>query len=74
MEQDEFNVSLLKIYDYESDPLVKTQSSISFYKHIKFNEDEISNALKDLSKAIVCKGIDYNERRQAAFLWINYTQ
>lgn len=67
IDQDEFNVSLLSLYDYDVNPLVKTQSSISFHKHIKLNENKVTNAVEILSKTIVCYGMDYTERRQAAF-------
>ncbi|MED2918694.1 NACHT domain-containing protein [Bacillus thuringiensis] len=67
MDQDEFNTPLLELYDYEIDPLVKTQSSIGFHKQIKFSENKISKAVEILSKSIVCSGMDFEGRRQAAF-------
>lgn len=67
MEQEEFNISLLKLYDYDVDSLVKTQSSISYHKHIIYNETRSLQAIEDLSKTIVYYGIDYADRRQASF-------
>jgi hypothetical protein len=62
-----FAMSLLKLYDYEQDEKVKTQASISYHKRLKSSGQDTGSAVKTLSKDIVCHGMDYAERRQAAF-------
>jgi DNA replication protein DnaC len=62
-----FALSLLKLYDYEHDPEVKTQASISYYSLLKASGQSLISALETLSQNIICYGHDYEERRQAAF-------
>nr|QNO56865.1 hypothetical protein KGHFPOIM_00007 [Methanosarcinales archaeon ANME-1 ERB7] len=62
-----FAMSLLKLYDYEQDEKVKTQASISYHKRLKASGQDTGPAVETLSKDIVCHGMDYGERRQAAF-------
>ncbi|SCG85664.1 NACHT domain-containing protein [Methanobacterium congolense] len=64
---DEFAISLIKLYDYEEDEIVKTQASISYYKLLKSSKNNIEDDLKYLSESIVCYGMHYEERRRAAF-------
>lgn len=62
-----FAMSLLKLYDYEQDEEVKIQASISYHKRLKASGQDTGPAVETLSKNIVCHGMDYAERRQAAF-------
>ena len=64
---DKFTISLLKLYDYDEDEIVKTQASISYYNLLKTSNNNIKGDLKYLSESIVCYGMDYEERRKAAF-------
>lgn len=63
---DGFSVSLLELYDYDEDTIVKTQSSISFHKLIKENQSYVLQAVDKLSETIKCYGPDHEDRRQAA--------
>lgn len=60
-------MSLLKLYDHECDPQVKTQASISYHRRLKASGQDTKPAVKSLSESIVCYGPDHEERRQAAF-------
>jgi len=62
-----FALSLLKLYDHEQDEEVKIQASIRYHKRLKASGQDTRPAVEVLSESIVCRGHDYNERRQAAF-------
>jgi hypothetical protein len=62
-----FALPLLKLYDHEQDEEVKIQASISYHKRLKASRQDTRPEVETLSKSIVCRGIDYKERRQAAF-------
>ena len=64
---DDFALSLLGLYDYDSNPVVKTQASISYHTLLKNSGNDLTLALNTLTKDIVCYGPDHEERRQAAF-------
>lgn len=58
---------LLRLYDHEADEEVKTLASISYHKRLKYSGRNINEVLNKLSKNIISYGLDYEERRQAAF-------
>ena len=66
---DKFTISLLKLYDYDEDEIVKTQASISYYNLLKTSNNNIKGDLKYLSESIVCYGMDYEEREKSSILW-----
>jgi hypothetical protein len=63
---DDFALSLLGLYDYDSNPVVKTQASISYHTLLNYSGKDVTSALNTLTKDIVCYGPDHEERRQAA--------
>lgn len=67
LENQDFALSLLHLYDLESDPIVKTESSISYHKLLKLSGKDLTTASEQLSANIMCYGPDYEERRHAAF-------
>lgn len=67
LETQDFALSLLRLYDLESDPIVKTESSISYHKLLKLSGKDLTAASEQLSANIMCYGPDYEERRHAAF-------
>jgi hypothetical protein len=62
-----FAMSLLKLYDHESDGEIKTQASIGYHMRLKVSGQDVKAAVDTLSQRIVCVGFDYRERREAAF-------
>lgn len=62
-----FAISILNLYDHETDEQVKVQASIGFHSRLKASNSDPTSALERLSKTIVCYGSDYVERRLAAF-------
>lgn len=67
LENQDFAVSLLQLYDLEPDASVKTESSINYHRVLKLSGKDPIAASEQLSKNIMCYGPDYEERRQAAF-------
>jgi DNA replication protein DnaC len=67
MGDDEFAISLLKLYDYEENEELKTESSISYHMRLKTSGYDTEKALQELSTNIVSYGFEYQERRLAAF-------
>lgn len=62
-----FAMSLLELYDYEVDPVVKTRASVSYHRRLEATEQDTTGALARLSQSICSYGPDHEERRQAAF-------
>lgn len=60
-------MSLLRLYDHESDEEVKTLASISYHTRLRASQQDTSQAIETLSHDIVCYGFDHEERRRAAF-------
>ncbi len=65
--EDNFALSLLGLYDYDTNPVVKTQASISYHTLLKNSGIDPTEALETLATDIVSYGPDHEERRQAAF-------
>lgn len=64
---DEFTISLLSLYDYEHEDIVKTQASINYFKLLKLTNRDITYDLDYLDHTIDVCGMDYDKRRRAAF-------
>ena len=62
-----FVLSLLSLYDHERDAQVKVQASIGYHKLLRESGQTAQASLDTLSCGIACYGLDYEERRQAAF-------
>jgi len=62
-----FALSMLQLYDHETDRQVKLQSAIGYFQLLKSSWDDCTPALDLLREGIVCGGSDNEERRQAAF-------
>lgn len=62
-----FAMSVLKLYDHEVDPVVKTRASVSYHRRLKATGQDTTDAVARLSQSICSYGPDHEERRQAAF-------
>lgn len=65
--EESFAISLLELYDYDTDAIVKTQASTSYHKRLRASNQDVEPAISCLSERIVARGPDLEERRQAAF-------
>lgn len=64
---DEFSLSMLKLYDHDHEAEIKTQASIGYHTLSKRLGRSLETDIETLSQNITCGGIDLEARRQAAF-------
>ena len=67
IENQDFGLSLLQLYDMEHNPSLKSECSINYHRLLKLSGRDLSGVVEQLSKDIMCYGPDYEGRRQAAF-------
>jgi DNA replication protein DnaC len=63
----DFALSLLQLYDIEHNPSIKSECSINYHRLLKLSGRDLSVTVEQLSRDIICYGPDYEARRQAAF-------
>lgn len=63
----DFALSLLQLYDMEHNSSIKSECSINYHRLLKLSGRDLSGVVEQLSKDIMCYGPDYEARRQAAF-------
>lgn len=63
----DFALSLLQLYDMEHNSSIKSECSINYHRLLKLSERDLSGVVEQLSEDTMCYGPDYEARRQAAF-------
>jgi len=66
--QDVFATGVLKQWDSERDPTLKTSASIAFHTQLIHNSASTAEAEEQLANMMPCYGPDHESRRQAAFV------
>ena len=67
LRSDSFSFDLLGGYDVEDDDETKTLASIAFHTRIIAEHQNLDRAVEHLSQTIRAVGLDFEERRRAAF-------